>query len=109
MRKAEIYYNRILAGTLTEEDSSHYIFTYDDFYFIDDSQPAISLSLPKSQKEYRSEYLFPFFYNMLSEGVNLAIQSSYLKIDERDVLSILGATARFDTIGAVTIKLIDAK
>jgi serine/threonine-protein kinase HipA len=49
--------------------------------------------------------MFPFFSNMLAEGANLAIQGRYLKIDERDILSLLGATAGNDTIGAVTIKL----
>ena len=107
MRKAEIYHNGILAGIFTEESRSRYLFRYDDAYFNDSSKSAISLTLPKTQQEYRSEHMFPFFSNMVAEGANLAIQSRYLKIDERDVLSLLGATASSDTIGAVTVKLIE--
>lgn len=106
MRAAEVYNNGILAGVLTEEDQNHYVFRYNDAYFADQVKPAISLTLPKFKQEYHSEFLFPFFSNMVAEGTNLAIQCRYLKIDERDILSLLGATAGNDTIGAVTIKLI---
>ena len=107
MRTAEVYRNGILAGVLTEESRSSYIFRYDSAYFNDSGKFAISLTLPKTQQEYHSEHMFPFFSNMIAEGANLAIQSRYLKIDERDVLSLLGATASTDTIGAVMVKLIE--
>jgi HipA-like protein len=109
MRKAEVFYKDILAGVLVEEGTNHFTFRYDDAYFNDREKPAISLTLSKSRLEYHSEFMFPFFSNMLAEGANLAIQGRYLKIDERDVLSLLGATAEYDTIGAVTIKLIAEK
>lgn len=104
MRTLEIYQNGILAGLLTEENRKHYTFRYDDRYFIDESNPAISLTLPKTQQEYNSEFLFPFFFNMLSEGVNRRLQSIQLKIDEEDNFGLLAATAQYDTIGAVTVK-----
>ncbi|WP_373523773.1 HipA N-terminal domain-containing protein [Aquiflexum sp.] len=109
MRKAKVYRNGILAGVLIEEDRKHFVFRYEDSYFNDPEKPAISLTLPKTQQEYHSEYIFPFFSNMIAEGSNLAIQSTYLKIDERDVLSLLGATAESDSIGAVTVKLIETE
>lgn len=61
MRTLEIYRNGILAGLLIEENRKQYIFRYDKKYYLVDNNPAISLTLPKSQKEYRSEFLFPFF------------------------------------------------
>lgn len=109
MRKAEVFCNGILAGVLTEENRKSFVFCYDDAYFSDKSRQAISLTLPKTQQEYRSEFLFPFFSNMIAEGANLAIQSRYLKIDEKDILSLLGATANTDSIGAITVKLIAQK
>ncbi len=109
MRIVEIYRNGILAGLLTEVNRNHYTFRYDDNYFMDDSKPAISLTLPKTQKEYNSEFLFPFFFNMLSEGVNRRLQSMQLKIDEEDNFGLLAATAQYDTIGAVTVKPIITK
>ena len=103
MRTLEIYRNGILAGLLIEENRKKYIFRYDEQYFIDDHYPAISLTLPKTQKEYISEFLFPFFFNMLSEGVNRKLQSLQLKIDEEDNFGLLAATAQYDTIGAITV------
>jgi HipA-like protein len=104
MRTLEIYRNGILAGTLIEENRRSYVFRYDDNYFNDTSKPDLSLTLPKSQKEYRSEYLFPCFFNMLSEGVNRKLQSSLLRIDEEDDFGLLAATAQYDVIGAITVK-----
>lgn len=105
----EIYRNGTLVGTLTEETRQRYIFRYNDNYFTDASKPAISLTLPKTQKEYSSEFLFPFFFNMLSEGVNRKLQSTQLKIDEADSFGLLAATAQYDTIGAVTVRPITEK
>ena len=104
MRKAAVYRNGELLGTLTEESGSSYIFRYDDRWFADVKKPAVSLTLPKTQQEYRSEILFPFFFNLLSEGVNRKLQSRQLKIDEADHFGLLLATAQCDTIGAITVK-----
>ncbi len=109
MRTLGIYRNGILAGLLIEENRKRYIFRYDDKYLMDDNNPAISLTLPKTQKEYRSEFLFPFFFNMLSEGENRKLQSVQLRIDEEDNFGLLAATAQHDTIGAVTVKPILTK
>jgi HipA-like protein len=106
MRKAEVYRNGILAGALTETKNGSYIFTYDINYFNDNRKPGISLTLPKKQMEYTSKHLFPFFYNMLSEGANRVVQSKQLKIDENDFFGLLLATAQYDTIGAITVKQI---
>lgn len=104
MRAAEVYRNEFLAGVITEENQKSYVFRYNDIYYADKEKPAISLTMPKTQQEYRSGYLFPFFYNMLSEGANRMIQSRLLRIDERDDFGIMLATAQYDTIGAVTVK-----
>lgn len=104
MRKAEIFRNGVLAGFLIEENRHKYIFKYESNYFSDYQKPAISLTLPKTQPEYQNAFLFPFFFNMLSEGVNRKLQSVQLKIDENDDFGLLLATAQNDTIGAITVK-----
>jgi serine/threonine-protein kinase HipA len=109
MREMEIYRNGIFAGILTEENRKSYIYRYDDAYFNDSSKVAISLTLPKTQQEYKSEFLFPFFFNMLSEGVNKKLQITQMKIDEDDNFGLLMAIAQYDTIGAITIKPIPKK
>lgn len=109
MRAMEIYRNGIFAGILTEENRKNYTYRYDDVYFKDSSKVAISLTLPKTQQKYKSEFLFPFFFNMLSEGVNKKLQITQLKIDENDNFGLLMATAQQDTVGAITVKPIRQK
>jgi serine/threonine-protein kinase HipA len=104
MRQLEIYRNRELAGILTESDRHHYSFSYTDAWYADPAKPPISLTLPKTQQQYESDHLFPFFFNILSEGVNRALQSRTLRIDEADDFGLLSATARTDTVGAITVK-----
>lgn len=104
MRVAEVFTNGVLAGTLSETDDGKYIFKYDDAYLLDSRNRAISLSLPKRKEAFVADELFPFFYNMLSEGANKALQCMTLKIDENDAFGLLLATANNDTIGAITVK-----
>ena len=103
MRKANVYRNGKLAGVLKKLSTNNYEFRYDDNWFANDDLPPISLTMPKSKQMYKSEYLFPFFFNMLSEGVNRQLQTRQLKIDENDYFGLLLATAKTDTIGAITI------
>jgi HipA-like protein len=104
MRALEIYRNGIFAGTLIEENRLHYVFKYDDAFFYATDKPAISLTISKKQKEHHSQFLFPYFFNMLSEGANKKLQSIQLRIDEEDNFGLLAATAQYDTIGAITVK-----
>lgn len=104
MRSVEVYRNNVLAGILIETEERTYIFEYNNDYLNDDQKQAISLTIPKSQKQHKSKHLFPFFYNMLAEGVNRKLQSMMLKVDEKDSFGLLMNTAQFDTIGAITIK-----
>ena len=107
MRKLAIYRNKDYAGILTEKSREAYVFRYDDGYYADTTKPAVSLTLLKSHQEYNAPFLFPFFFNMLSEGVNRKLQSRLLKIDEEDHFGLLSATAQYDTIGAITVKPIE--
>ena len=107
MRAAKVLYNGELAGVLTEETRNKYCFRYDDAWFIDNRKPPVSLTMPKSRQEYESEYLFPFFFNILSEGFNRNLQCKLLRIDENDSFGLLLATAQYDTIGAITIKPVE--
>jgi len=101
---AEVYNNGILAGLLEKTAQGEYVFAYDDEYLNNPQTSAISLTLPKSAQTYRSSHLFPFFFGILSEGVNKKTQCRLLKIDEKDHFNLLLKTAGIDTIGSVTIK-----
>lgn len=96
--------NGVEAGVLTELDSPReYVFKYIREY-IESGLDAVCLSMPVREEEYRSDILFPFFFNLLSEGENREMQSSIHRIDKEDDFGILLATAQYDTIGAVTVK-----
>lgn len=107
MRACEVYLHDIKVGVLTEEDSGTYTFAYDPTYLSQKECRPVSLTLPLRREPYRSPVLFPFFFNMLSEGENRKLQSQLLHIDAADDFGILLATARYDTIGAVTVKPIE--
>ncbi len=100
MRACKVYVHDAEAGLLQETDDREYVFTYHDDYQGD----PVCLAMPVRQKVYRSDHLFPYFFNMLSEGANRQVQSTILHIDEKDDFGIMLATAQYDTIGAVTIK-----
>ena len=104
MRTAEVYRNGERVGLLIKERPKLFRFIYDVVWFGDSNKPSISLTLPKVKKEFVSDHLFPFFFNMLSEGVNLKLQARRLQIDENDFFSLLLQTATTETIGAVTLK-----
>jgi serine/threonine-protein kinase HipA len=100
--KAEIYFNHILAGFL-EKNENNYMFSYDENY-LKSTHPAISFSFPKHSNFYKSTSLFPFFFGLLSEGINKEIQCKAYQIDEKDEFTRLLKTAKNDTIGAITVQ-----
>ena len=103
IRQAAVYVNDRRAGVLRQEPG-RYLFAYDGAYLEAPDLPAVSLSLPKSQRLHLSSVLFPFFSGLLAEGTNLSLQARVLRLDERDDFSLLLATAGQQTIGAVTVR-----
>ncbi len=106
-RKAEIFFNGRLAGTLEELNAAlggGYRFSYERDYLLDDDTCPVSLTLPKRPEPYVSPSLFPFFYGLLAEGRMKELQCRSLKIDESDHFGRLMATGGGDCIGPVTIR-----
>jgi serine/threonine-protein kinase HipA len=104
MRSAEVYRNSVFVGILKEEADRSYSFEYNEGYFNNDRNPAVSLTLPKTNRTYSSPFLFPFFFNMLSEGVNRKMQSRHLQLSENDHFGLLLAISSQDSIGAILVK-----
>lgn len=102
-QKANVYFREYLAGCIIKNKEG-FTFTYDNDYFKDVTKPAIAISFPKNNKIFKSKYLFPFFFGLLSEGYNKEIQCRNLKIDEKDYFTRLLKTAYSDTIGAITVR-----
>ena len=106
MRKGNVYVHGVYAGVICEDDSGKFEFTYDTEYVKNKEAAPVCLAMPTTQLTYNSDYLFPFFSNLLSEGENRKMQATYLGIDENDDFGILLETASYDTIGCVTVKKI---
>jgi serine/threonine-protein kinase HipA len=102
-KRGLVYYNNIKAGEIIRS-GSEYIFRYSREYLNNDELPPLAVSLPKTSEEYRSKYLFPFFYGLLAEGELKYFQCRKLKIDEKDHFTRLIKTAGQNTIGAVTVR-----
>ncbi len=79
MRKARIFFDGRLAGTLTEE-SGRYLFEYAKDY----KGPPISRTMPREKEFFEFEAFPPFFDGLLPEGVNLEAFLRRTKIDQRD-------------------------
>ena len=68
------------------------------------NKKPISLTLPLQEEEFKSSYLFPFFYNLLAERKLKDIQCKELRIDKDDDFSRLILTTKENTIGSITIE-----
>lgn len=100
--KARIYNFNQLAGHLCQLENDEYSFQY-----IDDYQgPAISLTMPVDQKQFRFKTFPPFFDGLLPEGVMLEALLKQAKIDRHDYFKQL-ITVGSDLVGAITVELCD--
>jgi serine/threonine-protein kinase HipA len=99
--QAKIYMYNYFAGILTENEDG-YTFVYDPEYLASEHAEAISLTLPLTDKPYRSNVLHPFFDGLIPEGWLLDIAERNWKISNRDRMSLLLACCK-DCIGAVSV------
>lgn len=103
MRKAKVLFKNREAGVLTQHNDGSFSFYYDEEWINHIESQSISLTLPKSKREFHSKHLFPFFYNMLPEGSNKEVVCKNNRIDPEDHFGLLLTTAKNDSIGAVRI------
>lgn len=105
MRRADVYCRGELAGVLSK-DGSGYRFQYLPEYLgkSSSSHPPISLSFPRREAPFESTVLFPFFFGLLAEGDDKALQCRLFRIDEDDHFTRLLRTCGAETIGGVTVK-----
>ena len=103
MRKAKVLFKNDEAGILTQHEDGSFSVRYHDDWVANNSKQSISLTLPKTEKEFHSKYLFPFFYSILPEGSNKQVVCKLNRIDPEDNFGLLMTTAKNDSIGAVRI------
>ena len=101
MSKALIAYKGKAAGTLEETDEG-YAFQYSKEYLADEASKPVSVTLPLSEKPYKSPVLFPFFDGLIPEGWLLDVALRNTDISELDRFSLLLLCCK-DCIGAVSV------
>ncbi len=101
MSKALVEYKGKAAGILEETDEG-YEFRYDREYLADAAAAPVSLTLPLSEKPYKSPVLFPFFDGLIPEGWLLDVALRNTDISELDRFSLLLLCCK-DCIGAVSV------
>ena len=97
MRHAKVLFKNEEAGILIQHDDGSFSFIYHDEWITHD-RPSISLTLPRSEREFHSKFLFPFF-----------LVCRLNRIDPHDFFSILMTTAKNDSIGAVRVIQMETK
>lgn len=103
MRQAAIYYQTVLAGTLTETDEGEYVFQYTSAYVQEHPKQFLTFSMPVHTKPYTDKRLFAFFEGLIPEGWLLDIASKNWKINPNDRMGLLLACCQ-NCIGAVSVQ-----
>jgi HipA-like protein len=107
MRQAKVLFKDQEAGVLRQLNDGSFVFSYSDAWLANKQNSSISLTLPKSTAVFHSDFLFPFFFNMLPEGTNKQVVCKLNRIDAEDYFGLLLTVAKYDSIGAVRIIKID--
>lgn len=103
MRLAEVYYDNILAGLLTETEEGQFTFQYDEEYIRNYPNEFITFTMPVRKQIYADKRLFAFFEGLIPEGWLLDIASKNWKINPNDRMGLLLACCQ-NCIGAVSVK-----
>lgn len=102
MRRADIYYNEVLAGLLTETDEGEYIFQYNAVYIESQPNQFLTFTMPVRKEPYVGQMLFPFFEGLIPEGWLLNIATKNWKLNPNDRMGLLLACCQ-NCIGAVSV------
>lgn len=102
MRKGEVFYQAIVAGTITETDDGEYLFTYVPDFVKKHPEKFLTFTMPVRTEPYRARRLFPFFEGLIPEGWLLDVASKNWKINPNDRMGLLLACCK-DCIGAVSV------
>lgn len=101
MKTALIQYKGKDAGILKETDEG-YEFQYNAEYLSDSASKPVSLTLPLTDKTFKSSVLFPFFDGLIPEGWLLDVALRNTDISELDRFALLLLCCK-DCIGAVSV------
>src|SRR5437868_414592 len=99
VRRALVYQQGMLAGTLEEINDNRWRFNYVDGY----SGKPVSLTMPVSQKFYEFDQFPPLFEGLLPEGIQLETMLRRYKLDRNDLFGQLVLVGK-DVVGSLTVE-----
>jgi serine/threonine-protein kinase HipA len=77
MRTAEVFYQDVRAGLLTETNEGHFTFQYDEQYVVDYPNQFLTFTMPVVKYPYHDKHLFSFFEGLIPEGWLLDISKRH--------------------------------
>lgn len=100
-RSGKVYLKNVFCGVVSETDDG-YLFQYNQEYLQNNQSEAVSLTLPKTEKSFKSKTLFAFFDGLIPEGWLLDLAEKNWKINYKDRMGLL-LTCCKDCIGAISV------
>jgi serine/threonine-protein kinase HipA len=98
VRKALVYQQAVLAGTLDEPLEGRWRFTYAEGY----SGAPVSLTMPVAQAIHEFDCFPPAFEGLLPEGIQLEAMLRRYKLDRTDLFGQLIVVGQ-DLVGSLTV------
>ena len=110
MRELKVYIeingSQTFVGTIRGDDYLDAVFLYNDEYLSAGNTAPISVSLPLQKDPFSPNQTRNYFESLLPEGFSRTAVADWIKVDERDYLTILSFLGR-ECLGAV--KIIEGK
>jgi serine/threonine-protein kinase HipA len=101
MRRADVYQQGALAGTLEELDGARWRFSYVDAY----GGLPVSLTMPVAKQVYEFDHFPSAFEGLLPEGIQLEAMLLRFKLDRSDLFGQLTMAGQ-DLVGSLTVKVV---
>ena len=102
MKKGKVFVNDVFAGYITQDESG-YSFYYVEEYLSGEELLPVSLTLPLTDKVYKSDVLFPFFDGLIPEGYLLNVAIKHFGVDRNNRMDLLLKVCK-DVAGNVSIE-----
>lgn len=101
-REGKVYVQEKFAGIIKETEEGKFVFKYDNNYLESEEPSPVSLSLPLRKEPYISDFLFPFFDELIPEGWLLFLSLPNWKLNPNDRMGLLLAACE-DCVGSVKV------
>ncbi|MBA3814726.1 MAG: type II toxin-antitoxin system HipA family toxin [Alphaproteobacteria bacterium] len=101
-RTLDVYFDEVLAGKLTQDESGRLNFAYDSGYLDSKTSFPLSISLPLSVQIYGDSIVRPFFSNLLPDDLARYRVARLLGVSEKNPFAILEIIGR-ECAGAISL------